>query len=370
MKMNLQLRPLAPLIALSLLGASLHAQNNTATLKPAITLPSAITNGVAISPTGATYLVVAKQKGQDVPQIAQWIDGKLRPYPNAAWNSWKPGKDASHSFQHANSIRFSPDGILWVVDVGSPDMGQPTLPKGPKLVGIDTKSARVVRTIYLDSVTKPQSFVDDVRFSGDHAYLTDAGAPGLIVVHLHDGSAYRALEDDPSTTAQQPLRAEGHELLTPQGKPIFFHADQMEISPDGRMLYYQPCSGPLSSIDLQYLNDAKLKDSIRKQHVRPFAHTGTAGGTAIDARGNLYISDTDHNAILLISPGGQVSTLVQDPRLVWVDAMWITADGRLWMPATQLDRTPGFNGGKMGVQYPMVVYTVNIGVGPPRNDHR
>jgi hypothetical protein len=33
-----------------------------------------------------------------------------------------------------------------------------------------------------------------------------------------------------------------------------------------------------------------------------------------------------------------MTTLVQDPRLIWVDAMWIDAKGTLWIPWPQLNR--------------------------------
>ena len=50
--------------------------------------------------------------------------------------------------------------------------------------------------------------------------------------------------------------------------------------------------------------------------------------------------------------------------------MWITADGRLWMPAAQMDHTPNFNDGKTDIHYPVTVFTVQIGNGPPATDHR
>ena len=342
-----------------------------ASLTAAITLPDATTNGVAIAPGGRTFLVIAKQKGQDVPQIAEWVNHQLKAYPDASWNSWKKGDDASHKFVHANSIRFGPDGTLWVVDFGSPELHDPVVTHGGKLVGINVATGQVVETLYLDKVLDPKrSALDDVRFHGDHAYLTDAGWPGIIVVHRPDGAMYRALSDTPSVTARKPLFAEGHQLEDKHGQPIFFHADQMEVSPDGETFYYQPCAGPLSAIPTQYLDDPALPDSERAQHVRMFANNNTAGGTAIDAAGNVYVSDTMHDAVLKVTPKGVVSTLVQDPRLVWVDAMWITADGRLWMPAAQMDRTPSFNDGKQGLKLPMTVYTVAIGNGPPASDHR
>lgn len=286
-------------------------------LKAAMTLPDATTNGVAIAPGGRTFLVIANQKGQDVPQIAEWANGQLKPYPDASWNSWKKGEDASHKFVHANSIRFGPDGTLWVVDFGAPELHDAVETHGGKLVGINIGTGQVVETLYLDAVLDlKRSAPDDVRFHGDHAYITDAGWPGIIVVHQPDGTMYRTLSDQPSVTAQKPLYAEGHELEDKHAKPIFFHADQMEVSPDGETFYYQPCSGPMSAIPTRFLDDAAMPDSERARHVRLFANNNTAGGTAIDARGNVYVSDTMHDAVLKVTPEGKVSTLVQDPRLV------------------------------------------------------
>lgn len=339
-------------------------------LKVAISLPDAITNGVAIAPGGRTFLVIAKQKGQDVPQLAEYVGGQLKPYPDASWNGWKPGADATRMWVHANSVRFGPDGTLWVVDFGSPGLGESEVKHGPKLVAMNIATGQVTNIVYLDSVVKPSSAVDDVRFDGDHAYLTDAGWPGLIVVHMPDGRLRRVLTDQPSVTAQKPLRAEGQQLQDKHGKPIYFHADQLEVSPDGETLYWQPCSGPTYAIGTRYLNDESLPDSERAKHVRLFLNNGTAGGTAIDAKGNLYVSDTDHDAVLKVSPEGKAETLVQDPRLVWVDAMWITPDGKLWMPAAQMSHTPSFNDGKAQVHYPMQVFTVPIGAGPSPIDHR
>ncbi len=341
-----------------------------ASLKVAMTLPHAQTNGVAIAPDGRTFLVIAKQKGQDVPQLAEYKGGALVPYPDAGWNGWKPGGDASRAWVHANSVRFGPDGTLWVVDFGSPGLGEAEVKHGPKLVGMNIATGQVVETLYLDAQTRSDSALDDVRFNGNHAYLTDAGWPGLIVVHLPDGVAYRVLSDTDSVKAMKPLRGEGQELKDKHGKAIYFHADQLEVSPDGKLLYYQPCSGPMAVVETAYLDDPKVTDVERVKHVRTFVENGTAGGTAIDRAGNVYVSDTDHSAVLKVTPAGKVSTLVQDARLVWVDAMWITPDGRLWMPAAQMNRTPSFNDGRMSVQYPMQVFTVQIGNGPPERDHR
>ena len=97
--------------------------------------------------------------------------------------------------------------------------------------------------------------------------------------------------------------------------------------------------------------------------------TPTTGGTAIDAAGIIYLSDTDRRRILQIAPDGKVSTLIEDPRLIWSDAMWIDDAGFLWIPASQQNLTPGFDGGRQSVSYPVGIYKMQIGAKPAANDH-
>ena len=152
-------------------------------------------------------------------------------HPDEAWNSYKPGGDASAKFVTVVSVRIGPDGAIWVVDKGSLGMLEGTIVRGsPKLVRIDPRTNAVARVYYLESVSTGESFIDDVRFDGDTAYLTDAGSPGLIVLDLVTGAARRVLDRSPSTTGRVPLRAEGRLLRSPAGKPLFFNADQLELS--------------------------------------------------------------------------------------------------------------------------------------------
>ncbi len=99
---------------------------------------------------------------------------------------------------------------------------------------------------------------------------------------------------------------------------------------------------------------------------RPFADTPSTGGTAIDAAGAIYVSDTNRSRILKVSVTGEISTLVADPRLAWVDAMWIDDGGKLWMPAAQLNRTAGLNHGEDAVHWPIRLYSIAIGAKPVR----
>ncbi|MEH3118849.1 MAG: L-dopachrome tautomerase-related protein [Methylorubrum populi] len=348
-------------------GRALAAEDPRLAAAMSLDVPS---TGVSIAPDGRRFLVLARLDGSGGPQVVEWKDGALVPYPDAAWNGWSKGRDPAGGFVRVNAQRIGPDGALWLVDTGAPGIGNPVLAGGPKLIRVDLATNRVARVYPLAAATKADSFVDDVRFNGAHAYLTDAGAPGLIVLDLASGQARRVLDRHPSTLSDRPVSAEGKPMHGPDGKPLHIHADQLEVSPDGRWFYYQPSSGRMSRIETRYLDDPSLPDAELARHVEPFADTPSTGGTAIDAAGNLYVSDTDRLAVLKVARDGATTTLVQDPRLVWVDAMWIDAQGRLWLPAAQLDRMAPFNDGKDRVERPIRVFTLDIGARPAPNDHR
>jgi sugar lactone lactonase YvrE len=307
--------------------------------------------------------------GSTGPQVVEWKDGKPVAYPDETWNGWKQGGDPAKAFVRVNALRIGPDGALWIVDTGAPGFEKPKLPHGPKIVKVDVGAGKVDRVYDLDGATTDKSFVDDIRFHGQLAYITDAGAPGVIVLDLASGATRRVLDNDPSMTAQRPMTGDAHVMRGPDGKPIKIHADQLEVSPDGKFFFYQPASGPMSRIATRYLDDPKIDSKQLSKHVTTFAKTPSTGGTAIDAEGTIYVSDVDHHRILAIKADGSKSIVVEDRRLLWVDAMWIDDAGYLYMPAAQLDRMAPFNDGVSKVEFPIFVYKTKIGIGPPPSDH-
>ena len=338
-------------------------------LTVAVTPPSPST-GASTTPDGRCFLVLARIDESAGPQVVEVVAGEFRAYPDESWNSWAPGQDASQRLVRVNAQRVGPDGALWLVDVGAPGLGNPAVPGGAKLVKVDLQSDTVERTYPLADSLTAESFVDDVRFNGTTAYVTDAGDPGLVIVDLESGHTRRVLHHHWSTTAQRAMTAEGVELRGEDGQPVFIHNDQLEVSPDGRYLYFQPCCGPMARVETRLLDDPALAAEQVEAAVEYFASTGSTGGTAIAADGTIYVSNTDSCRISAVSPDGRLSTVIEDDRLSWVDAMWIDSAGRLWMPAAQLHRMSIFRGGVDQVRPPVQVFTLQLdGVGPPRNDH-
>lgn len=258
-----------------------------------------------------------------------------------------------------------------------PSFGAPViLPSGPKLISVNLTTNTVSRIYSMGNATLASSLLDDVRFnpSTGFAYLTDAGVPGLIILNLATGATQRVLNHDISTTGAMPVSAEGKLLQnSAQGGFQYIYADQLEVSPEGKYLYYQPSNGGMYRIETRYLDQAFYNSSLAStlsEYPEPYALTPSTGGTAIDADGNVYVSDTDRQNIERICPNGTRSIYVHDERLLWVDAMWVDSQQKLWMPAAQLNRGTPFNGGKSYIQKPLHLYTIDIGVGPSPIDHK
>jgi hypothetical protein len=327
--------------------------------------------GVSTTPSGRVFILYARVDGSKGPSVVEYVNGTTIPYPNADWNSWThgQGQDVATHFVNINSQRIGPDGCMYIIDTGTPGFGEPVIPNGVKVIQVDLSINTVSRVYHLDNATYPNSFLDDIRFNGPTAYLTDAGVPGIIVLDRASGEARRVLNNTVSTLSDMPISAEGKFLRNATGSPVYIYTDQMEVSPDGKYFYYQTPSGRMFRIETRYLNDTSLSATQLDSYTEPFAHTPSTGGTAIDADGNIYNSDTDWQRIIKISPNGTMSILVDDPRLLWVDAMWVDGQNRLWMPAAQLNRGIGFNNGTDALQKPFHIYTVDIGVGPPTLDH-
>lgn len=352
------LRFALPLVLLAAVGCA-TTQNNSKSktpLRPAIEVQS-VTNAVTTTADGRAFVGFPKPDGGGGASVVETKpDGSFYAFPDAAWNSWKIGDDAKAKFVRINSLRIGPDGQLWLIDVGSPAMDTATVPGGPKLISIDLRSNKVSRVIPLDDVTKANSFLDDFRFNVTNVYITDAGAPALIVLDLATGKARRVLENHPSTVSRE-MFADGKKLTKPDGSDLKIHADQIEVSPEGNWCYYQPASGPMSKIDTRLLDDPGVTDAQRAAGVQSFYNTPTTGGTAIDGEGNLYVSDVNTRSLIRISPRGEAKTLLTDNKLIWGDALWIDSIGTLWIPAAQLQLTAGMNKGVSAVKYPVTIYT-------------
>jgi sugar lactone lactonase YvrE len=212
----------------------------------------------------------------------------------------------------------------------------------PKLVRIDLKTDKVAQVIPFDETVAPQgSYLNDVRFSPDgrHAFLTDAGAKGaLVVVDLESGKARRVLDGHPSTQPEKDVvvKTDGRELRRPDGRGVDFAADSIALSADGHTLYWKALTGrTLYRIRTNVLMNLKAPETELEADVERVAETEPTDGLWIDAEGRLYLSAIEQDAVR-VREGNRITTLVQDKRLRWPDTFSEGPDGTLYVTSSHI----------------------------------
>lgn len=107
--------------------------------------------------------------------------------------------------------------------------------------------------------------------------------------------------------------------MAPEARPIALDSEVM-MAPDG------------SPFRVHRLDDPSLPADVLESKVLPWADLPPVGGTAMDPNGDLYFTDQAEDALRRRTPDGEISTIVQDPRLHWVDAPVIGPGRTIWMP--------------------------------------
>ncbi|HEX8235074.1 MAG TPA: L-dopachrome tautomerase-related protein [Abditibacteriaceae bacterium] len=333
--------------------------------------------GVTVSHHGRIFVNYPRW-GDRVPfTVAEVRNGRAVPYPNRA--IFDPKRDRLQRLVSVQSVVVDPLDRLWILDTGSVKFG-PTLPGGPKLVGVDLRTNRVFRTILFPrNVALPTTYLNDVRFdlrrgTQGMAFITDSSGNGpnaIIVVDLATGRSWRRLNDHSSTKAEPkfvPI-VEGQALM--QRKPgqfpkyITIGADGIAISADGERLYYCPlASRKLYSVSVDALANETMSDTQVAATVIDHGDKGASDGLETDNKNRVYCTEYEHNAIVRRHPNGLYETVVHDPRVLWPDTLSVARNGYLYFTANQLHRQPNYHNGKDLRRKPYAVYRVKIDAGP------
>ena len=140
-------------------------------------------------------------------------------------------------------------------------------------------------------------------------------------------------------------------------------SDGIALSSDGKTLYYCPlASRTLYSVNTEALADRNKSDDevgkmVKELPTRDYA----SDGLVCDARGNLYLTDYEHNAIHRRSADGNSDQIIaQDPRMIWPDSMSAGGDGWLYFTCNQLNRQKRFHEGKDLREQPYVLFRTRI----------
>lgn len=245
-------------------------------------------------------------------------DGSHRAYPNNEMNEWENGNEISpDKFVCVQSV-IAYKGKLYVLDTKNPSMKQ--VLDVPTIYVFDLPTDTLYRTYKLADSTKQSSYTNDLRVDdkAGKIYLTDSGAPGLIVVDIESGENYRVLDSHPFTTAEV-----NHINAGGKGYDGTIHSDGIALDRKNDILYFHALTGytlygiPTSQLISRAVDEEKI---FRMKTPAP-------DGMIMDEKGNLYMGDLEHNAVVYLTPDRkEIHTLVEGGNISWPDSFAIYDD--------------------------------------------
>ncbi|AHF93287.1 gluconolactonase [Opitutaceae bacterium TAV5] len=353
-------------LSLALAIAAVPAFSASAELVEVARSPEHMWNGVTVSKTGRLFASFPAMAGARTLSVGEILpDGAIRPYPGGTWNTYEKGDPTHDRFVGVNAVVSDDRDRLWVVDPAG-GFGSVPLAGQAKLVQIDLAADTVARVYpFPTDVVPERGFINDVRIAGGHAILTDSGLGALIVLDLDTGRSRRLLADDPRLKADPnlTLTIDGRPYLNAQGRTPQMHVNTLDLSPDGRHLYFQPNGGPrLLRLPLALLIDPAQDDTALSAAIEDLGPTRFNAGMTFGPDGSLYYSDIEIGGITRRKPDGTFETLVADPaRIAWPDASRIGPDGFLYFPAAQINRLPANNPeGRDLIERPFLLFKVRL----------
>ena len=301
-------------------------------------------NQIAITRSGKRFLGLPRYSARyGTPSLArQAADGTLQPFPGNHWNNWQPGADGGEAFVYLNSVHVFADETVWCVDQGALSAGifgeaySRPAPGAQKIVQLDASSGAILRILrFSETLLPPGAQLNDLRFHGSRLYISDSGLGAILIHDLASGETLRRLSGWPQVKASN--KAPPAMLAHIKGGQTFHppNSDMIEITADGKWLYWAAPTGPLFRVETRYLVDRACSDADIAARVEAVYDNNFSGGCAMDSAGNVYFCETATRQITLWSPEGKSAVLVSDPRLIRPDGAFISADRKLYIPVKQ-----------------------------------
>lgn len=275
--------------------------------------------GITMSEGGRMFVNFPRWRDGVLFSVAEVTDdGSPKPYPDCEMNGWENGNEVSpDQFVCVQSV-VAYMGRLYVLDTKNPSMKQ--VLDVPTLYVFDLQTDQLIKTYPLADSTKQSSYTNDLRVDdkAGKIYLTDSGAPGLIVVDIESGKNYRVLDGHPFTTAEV-----NHINAGGKGYDGTIHSDGIALDRKNDILYFHTLTGyTLYGIPTRQLISREIDEEKIFRMKTP-----APDGMIIDERGNLYMGDLEKNAVVYLPPDRkEIRTLVHGGNISWPDTFTIYED--------------------------------------------
>ena len=290
---------------------------------------------VAVSADGRVFFTLHPD-GDPPAQVLELAGGKPVAYPDTSFQ-----EDGANplAFQSILSIRIDRQNRLWVLDYAKYGRGQ------PRLLAFDLATNALVHQYdFPSSVAGLLSMLNDFQVdpAGERIYIAETSPilqrPALIVYDVASRTARRVLEGHSSLQAEDyVIQAPGRDMVAFGFYTLRIPVDSIALDKRGEWLYFGPVSGDrLYRIARRDLDDAGLSAETLAARVQDYGPKTLSDGITMDVADNVYLSDMEHSAVVLLGPDRRLSTLLKDPRLRWPDGFSFAPDGWLYVTCSSL----------------------------------
>lgn len=312
----------------------MHEQSETKEkIIPVASFKGIQVTGITVAENGRLFANFPRwRKGVPYSVVEVKENGDSREYPDKATNQWEIGdKPDPDKFICVQSV-VAYQNKLYVLDTKSPLM-QGTVAV-PTIYVYDLDTDQLVKAYPLERSTCKNSYTNDLRVDDKKGkiYLTDSGAPGLIVVDMESGENYRILDGHRFTSAETDHLQIGD--VTYQGT---VHSDGIALDRENDILYFHAlCGYTLYGVPTDQLIHEEIDEKKIFQMKTP-----APDGMILDEKGNLYLGDLEKSAVCYLPPDRkEVKTLIEGGDISWPDTFSIY-DGHLYYSNSRLHEAQG-----------------------------
>jgi hypothetical protein len=315
---------------------------------------------IAVSDSGRVFATLHPD-GHPPVKVVEIIDGKPVAYPGPEWQ--QPNEDLPY-FQTILSLRIDRQNRLWTLDFADFGRGQ------PRLLAFNLSTGELVHEYeFPPAVAGLGSMLNDFQISPDGSTIFIAETspilhrPALIVYDTATFSSRRVLDRHASVMPKPYLvQAPGRDMRVYGLVALKIGVDSIALDRKGEFLYYGPVTGDrmfrIRAADLQNPN---LEDAELAGRVEDFAAKTLSDGLTTDDAGNVYLSDMEHSAIVVLKPDATLETLVKDPRLRWPDGFSFGPGGWLYVTCSSLHHVLFVDSSVMRAHAPYQIFRLKPG---------
>lgn len=296
---------------------------------------------IAVSASGRVF-VSLHPEARPALKVVELRNGQPAAWPSPAFQSAQGGEP--RHFRSVLGLRIDAQNRLWTLDNADHGIAP------ARLLAFDIDSGLVVHEfVFPREIAGLGSHLNDFQVSPDgrSLYIADASifgkSPALIVYDTETRSARRLLQTHPAVVAENytPV-VQGRRMEVFGVFSIRPGVDSIALDDRGEWLYL----APVTNLNLYRVRTADLLNPLLPPSelagkVEVYAPKTMSDGIAIDSADNLYLTDPEHSAIMLLRPDKTLETLLRDERLRWPDGFSFGPDGWLYVTCSSLHQVIG-----------------------------